>query len=196
LSAKTRREEMEIPEGLYRQKNSKNWWTCVKGQRKTTGTADLREATRILKVRIGTAAEGQPILRRLDRITYAEARQLLMAYYETTRKRDLKEASYRLQNLDSYFTKKKLIHIQNYVDGYVKKRRKKEAADATINRELKVLIKMLHVAYEKNKLMRILVIHKLKLDNVRKGFFEEDMYLRVRQFLAVDYQVAITIDKT
>jgi hypothetical protein len=70
----------------------------------------------------------------------------LIDYYETTGNRDLKEAGYRLQHLDLHSKRKKLIVIQHYVDAYVAKRRKEEAADATINRELETLIKMLHVA--------------------------------------------------
>jgi integrase len=44
--------------------------------------------------------------------------------------------------------------------------------------------------------MRISVIHKLKLNNIRQGFFERDMSERVQQFLPPDYVVAITIDET
>jgi hypothetical protein len=83
---------MEIPKGLYKQKNSKMWWTCMLGQRETTGTADLKEAIRILNIRKGRAAEGQPILRRLDRIIYDEAKRDLIEYYEMTGDKDVKEA--------------------------------------------------------------------------------------------------------
>jgi integrase len=136
-----------------------------------------------------------PLLRRFDQIPYEEGRQLLIDYYTTSRKRNLKEAGSRLKHLDLWFKKKKLIYVQNYVRGYIKQRWDEGAADATINRKLETLIKMLHVAYERNKLSRLPVIHKLTLDNVRKGFFEHDMSIRARSFLQVDYPLAITIDK-
>jgi hypothetical protein len=129
-----------------------------------------KEAIRILNIKKGRAAEGQPILRRLDQITYKEAWQLSIGYHATSGKRDLKEAGFRLRHLDGYFKKKKLIYIQNYVEGYIEQRWEDGAADATINRELEVLIKMLRVAYAKNKLSRIPVIHKLTRDNMRDGF--------------------------
>jgi integrase len=61
---------------------------------------------------------------------------------------------------------------------------------------LEVLIEMLRVAYEKNKLFRLPVIYKLKINNIRKGFFERDLADRVLNFLPSDYQVAVKIDET
>jgi len=57
-------------------------------------------------------------------------------------------------------------------------------------------IKMLRLAYENNKLLRLPVIHKLKVNNVRQGFFEWDMFERVCRYLPDDYTVAVTIDNT
>jgi integrase len=59
-----------------------------------------------------------------------------------------------------------------------------------------VLVKVLRLAYENGKLLRIPVIHKLKVNNVRKGFFEPEMFERVRTLLPEDYQLAITIAYT
>jgi hypothetical protein len=55
---------------------------------------------------------------------------------------------------------------------------------------------MLHVAYEKNKLSRIPVIHKLKLNNIRQGFFEREMAAHVQSFLQPAYRLAVKIDET
>jgi integrase len=59
-----------------------------------------------------------------------------------------------------------------------------------------VLIKMLRLAHEHNKLARLPIIHKLKVSNVRQGFFEEEMFEQVCRFLRPDYQEAVTIAKT
>jgi hypothetical protein len=56
------------------------------------------------------------------------------------------------------------------------------AAPKTINNELEVLIKMLKIAYENNKLLKLPTIHKLKVDNIRQGFFEREQANRVRSF--------------
>jgi hypothetical protein len=54
---------------------------------------------------------------------------------------------------------------------YIERRQDQGAADKTINNELEVLIKMLRLAYENNKLARLPVIHKLKPTG--RSFFEE-----------------------
>jgi hypothetical protein len=65
----------------------------------------------------------------------------------------------------------RLTRVAQQVPAYSTKRRSEGAADKTINNELEVLIKMLRLANENNKLMRLPVIHKLKVNNVRQGFF-------------------------
>jgi integrase len=88
-----------------------------------------------------------------------------------------------------------LIHVAAWVNDYVTLRRKKGTSHKSINNELEVLIKTLRVAYENNKLFRIPIIHKLTINNVRQGFFEENDFIRVRHLLREDYQVAVTIAK-
>jgi hypothetical protein len=44
--------------------------------------------------------------------------------------------------------------------------------------------------------MRLPVIHKLKVNNVGQGFFEEEQFNEVCSLLRPDYQVAVLIAKT
>jgi|SRR6266850_6132536 len=88
--------------GLFKQPQSNNYLTKVKGQVLTTGTPDFTEALRILKIRHGQAAEGYPILKRADQIKYEEAAEDLKRHYTTTKTRDLEEAGYRFQHLDTH----------------------------------------------------------------------------------------------
>ena len=82
---------------LYKQPASRIWWVkyYVHGRpvRESTGTADENEAKRILRVREGQTAGGQPILPRADRIRYDEAAADLRAHYQATGSRDLKTRS-------------------------------------------------------------------------------------------------------
>jgi hypothetical protein len=100
---------MKIPEGLYKQKNSKIWWTCVKGYRESIRSPDLKEAILILKKRQVAAAEGQPIIKRADTITCAEGFKDLKEHYETHGERNLEEVGYRFQNLERWFKKQPLF---------------------------------------------------------------------------------------
>ena len=66
-------------------------------------------------------------------------------------------------------------------------------ANSTTNRELSVLITMLRFAYERGKLLRLLVIHKLKEPPPRQGFFERDQFKEVCRWLPEHYRVAISL---
>ncbi len=69
-------------------------------------------------------------------------------------------------------------------------------ANGTINRELAMLTKMLRFAYERGKLLRLPVIHKLKEPAPRQGFFEPDQFNAVRRRLPETQQIAVSIAYT
>lgn len=79
---------------------------------------------------------------------------------------------------------------------YVVHRQSKKTANGTINRELATLSRMLRLAYENNKLMRLPVFRRPKEAAARQGFFETNEFLSVRKHLAADLQVAVTMDFT
>jgi integrase len=191
---------------LYRQQGRDGqpgpiWWTSVyvNGRRhqESTGTADEKKARQILKQREGRVAAGLPILPRADRIRYDEAAKDLRQHYRTTGDRDLVEVEKRLKHLDAFFTGRRLASLGGAeATSYVVHRQTEEVANGTINRELGVLIKMLRLAAEHNKLMRVPVIHKLKEAAPRSGFFESEQFEAVRKKLPEDLQAAITVAYT
>jgi integrase len=191
---------------LYRQKGrdgqpGRIWWTSVytNGRRQcaSTETDDEAQAKRILKQREGRVAAGLPLLPRADRIRYDEAAADLRQHYATTGDRDLVEVEGRLAHLDKFFSGRRLASIGGAeATAYVAQRQGADAANSTINRELGVLIKMLRLAAEHNKLLRLPTIRKLKEPAARSGFFERDQYVAVRAKLPEDLQVAVTIEHT
>jgi hypothetical protein len=68
-----------------------------------------------------------------------------------------------------------------------------EASNATINRELETLRKMLRLAYETNKLTRLPSIHKLAANSPRQGIFEPEQFEAVRRLLQPDLQLAVSM---
>jgi integrase len=174
------------------------WWVkyYVNGRpvRESTGSEKEQEARRFLDTRRGRAAAGLPMMPRADRVRYDEAATDLRAHYTATGCRDLAEAEGRLAHLDAFFRGRRLLSIgQADATTYALKRQGEGAANGTINRELAVLIRMLRLAYEGAKLLRLPVVHKLKEAGPRQGFFERDAFEAVRRHLRPDLQLAATI---
>ncbi len=162
--------------------------------RESTGMDKRKEAESFLKAREGDVAKGQPIIRRADRIRYEEVAAGLRKHYKTSGERDLKEAETRFAHLDRFFFRRRVVDITpDLVTDYVDERQAKGRANATINRELEVLIRMLRLACEKKMLTYLPVIHKLKEAAPRKGFFEEAQFLGVKRRLREDLQVVVGV---
>ena len=162
--------------------------------RETTGTRRESDARRFLKEREGRIAVGKPILPRADRIRYEEIARDLREHYQATGARNLKEAETRLQHLDRFFESRRVAALsQADATSYVLERQGNGASNATINRELAILTRMLRLAYETNKLMRVPVIRKLKEKAPRQGFFEREQFEAIRRRLRPDLQVALAI---
>src|SRR5262249_40187667 len=131
--------------------------------RESTRTTDREEAKRILKTREGAAAAGQPILPRVDRIRYEEVEEDLRTHYKTTGRRNLKEADGRLAPLKAFLAGARVGRIGSAETAeYVARRQEAGVSNGTINRELGILVRMLRLAYENGKLLRLPMLRKLK----------------------------------
>jgi hypothetical protein len=153
--------------GLYRR--GRVWWCkyYVNGRpvRESTKTDKETEAKRFLDGKRGRVANGEPVLPRADRIRHAEAEKDLRAHYEASGSRDLSEYTYRVAHLTAFF------------DG----------------RRISTLRRMLRLADENCKLMRLPILHLPKEGAPREGVFEREQYDAVRRHLAPDLQVAAAI---
>jgi integrase len=171
------------------------WWCkyYANGRpiRESTGTEKETEAKRFLKAREGRVATGQPILPRVDRIRYEEVAKDLREHYQTTGCRDLVEAEKRLKHLDAVFVGRRVAGLGAAdATAYVARRQAENVANGTIN----MLGRMLRLAYENGKLLRLPVIRKLKEAAPRSGFFEREQYETARRYLPPDLQVAVGLE--
>ena len=184
---------------LYRRGNT--WWIkyYVNGlpKRESAETSKQKEAEHFLKQREGDGASGKPILPRADKVRYEEARDDLTAHYTSTGCRGLEEAGYRLKHLDAFYRGWRLASITGpAIARYIAHRQGEGAANGTANREVSVLVSMLRLAFEHNKLLRLPIVHKPKEAAPRAGFFEADQYEAVRRRLPDDLQTAAAIAYT
>jgi integrase len=91
---------------------------------------------------------------------------------------------------------RRLANITGRSLEYIEHRQGEKASNGTINRELGVLVKMLRLAYDYGKLMRLPVVHKPKERAPPQGFFEPEQFEAVRRQLPDDLQVAASIAYT
>jgi integrase len=130
-------------------------------------------------------------------VCYEEVAQDLRQHYQTTGARDLTEAEHRLKHLDAFFMGRRIATVGPAdITAYVAKRQEEHASNGTINRELAMLNKMLRLAYENSKLLRLPVVCKLKEGAPRQGFFEREQFEAVRRHLRSDLQIAVSIAYT
>lgn len=163
----------------------------------SSGTDKEQVARRLLNARLGAVATGQPILPRADKVRYEEAAAALRDHYRVTGARDLVEAEFRLAHLDRFFAHRKLASIGPAdAERYALTRQQAGAANATANRELAVLGRMLRLAYEHGTLARLPILRRLEENAPRRGFFEAGQFQAVRRRLAPDLQAAVSIAHT
>jgi integrase len=174
-----------------------------KAHYESTGTEDVREARKTLRQRLAKVDAGEVILPKADKVRFAEAAEDLRAHYRTTGRRDLQEVEKRLTPLLAFFSGRLIRGIGPAdVTAYVSARqsqttrRKGAPANGTINRELGMLGKLLRLAYENGKLLRVPVVKLLKEAAPRAGFFDAARYEAVRAHLRPDLQVACDLAYT
>jgi integrase len=151
--------------------------------RETTGTENAQEAKRLLKLREGAAADGKITLPRADKITLAELADDLRAEYKSNGRRSADRLEFSLAHLLPALGTAKAQHLTTAAVTAYTVKRQEGAANATINRELAALKRMLRLAAQGEKITRVVHINMLREDNVRAGFFERDQFEAVKRHL-------------
>jgi integrase len=179
-------------------RESPGWWMqFYQGGRKVREnchTEREQEARKMLNARLGVVANGGPILPQASKVTYEQAKLDLVDHYSTSAERNLEEAGWRFKHLDPYFRGRKLQSIgPDDSTKYAKARKLQGASHGTVNRELGVLGRLLSLAYENDKLLRLPKLRKLEEAKPRQGFFEADKYQAVMKHLSPPLQAACAV---
>jgi len=178
---------------------ARKWWVkyYVNGRAicESTGSEKESEARRFLKLREGAVAQGAPIPPRIDRIMYEELSQDLRQHYRTTGRRKLEEVEDRLRYLDRFFQYRRAASIgPALITSYVAERQGQPTrfgqppGNRTLNVELALLKRMLRLAYENGKLLRVPPIKMLREGPPRQGFFEAEGFRALLRHLPADVQ--------
>ena len=150
---------------------------------KSTKEADAR---RLLKKREGEISEGKLPGIYFDRVRFDELAGDFLTDYRINNKKFLARAEASVDHLTECFIGMRVTEITTpRVNAYIEARLSEGAQNATINRELAALKRMLNLGAKQTppKVDKVPFIPTLKENNVRKGFFEHGEFLALRDGL-------------
>lgn len=142
------------------------------------------DALKLLKNRIGQMASANFVGPRGDKVNINQLFARLLREYESNNRKSLNSIKHHLKHLDPFFGSIRAHYLtSDVVKGYIEKRQKGGASNATINRELAVLRRAYSLGLEDEVIQRKPYISALKEDNTRTGFFEHGDYLAMLEAL-------------
>jgi len=154
-----------------------------KPYRESTKSRKEADAKRLLKRREGEISEGKLPGVYFDRVRFDELAEDFLSDYRINGKRSLVRAERSVEHLKTFFEGARVTHITSpAIQKYIEKRIEQKAANASINRELAALKRMLNLGARQTppKVDRVPFIPMLQENNVRKGFFEHGDFLKLR----------------
>jgi integrase len=170
-------------------RTASTWWLqySVRGKRyrESSGSTNRADAVKLLKRRIGEAAEGRPIGHDIEKTTFEDLGRILLDDYKANGRQSTRRAKSATQNLRRFFADSRAIDItEDRLNAYVVFRQEERAANATINRELAALKRAFRLAGKKVGMPPR--FRMLRENNARKGFFEPEQFKAVLQHLPED----------
>jgi integrase len=177
-------------------KHTKVWWIEFYHQkkqiRKSSGSTRRSAALKMLREHLETATAGKLIVGLGEKYRFADLEALIVRDYRRRKRRSLDRLEDALTHLKGFFGCYRAVEISDQlIEQYVDLRLDQEdAANATVSYEMAVLKRMFHLA------RKILAGFKpdfpiLKINNIRKGYFEESEFLALLQHLDADLQPPI-----
>jgi len=157
-----------------------------KSYRESSGSDKKMVARKLLEIREGEIAQGKLPGVVFDSTTFDQLAEGFCRDYRINQKRSLKRAEGGLKHLKSFFVGMKATNITSpVIQQYVEKRIKEGAANATINRELAALKRMLNLGARQTPPIvdRVPHIPMLRENNIRNGFFEHGDFIKLRNAL-------------
>ena len=150
-----------------------------------------------MKARQGEIVTGRFAGLRPERIKIGLLFDALIDHYRLHERRSLRMTEKRIKkNLVPTFGEIRAADLSTtHINSYVLKRRKEGAANATINRELELLLRAFRLGSkaEPPQVNRIPKIEMLPEDNVRTGVLEHEQYVNLRDSLPEHYRLLLVI---
>ncbi|RPH50199.1 MAG: site-specific integrase [Desulfobacteraceae bacterium] len=157
-----------------------------KPYRESSGTTKKMVAKKLLERREGEIAQGKLPSVEFEKITFDQLAKGFLADYRINKKKSLVRAERSVNHLENEFIGLRVPSITTpRINSYIEDRIAEGAANATINRELAALKRMLNLGANQTPPIvdRVPHIPMLKENNTRKGFFEHGDFLAFRKVL-------------
>lgn len=167
------------------------WWIkyykdgrCI---RESSESIKHTDAERLLKRRMGEISTGKFLGLEPERVTMSELFQDVVEDYQTYERKSTADLEGRLRNhlVPAFGAVRAADFSTQHLKRYIAARRKEEAENATINRELAIVRRAFILAShcDPPKVVRVPHVVMLKENNVRTGFLEYEGYVALRDHL-------------
>lgn len=184
---------------LYRRESI--WWVKYhrngKSYRESSKSTDRVVAEKLLRSRLGEIADDRFAGIAPGKVTVGNLIDLVVEDYRITGKRSLADVEWRSnKHLHPRFAKMKAAQFGTMqVKRYIGERRREEASDASINRELAIIRRGFSIATQADPPLLTYAPHILKLDedNARQGFIEHDQYVAIRNGLPAHLKCLLVV---
>lgn len=165
------------------------YWKDGRPYQESSKSERLADAKTLLKKREGQIVEGHFSGLRPQRVTVAELAEGLRQDYRENKRRSLETVEYRLEHVLAHLGQRRAADLTTAaLRDYIRQRQEEQAENATINRELAAVHKMLKLAAEADppKVTLIPKFPHLQENAPRAGFFEPEEVERLLPHLPAD----------
>jgi integrase len=175
----------------------RRWWIAyMAGGREIRESAHSEhkaDARVLLRRRLGELADGRFVAPELNRVSFAELAALIVRDYEVNRRRSTDALKRRLVYLRRAFGTIPAREISAArVREYINARLSEGAANATVNRELAALRRMMRLGRAAGLVSNPPAITLLREDNARRGFVSLEQFRAIRARLPAYLQDPVT----
>jgi integrase len=158
-------------------RNGKPYVECTKSTKK--GVAE-----KLLKMREGQIVEGKFYGLQAEKTSFEDLKKGLLTDYDVNARKSRWRIEISIDHLEKHFSGKLANEITaTHIEDYIEARKRDGAQNGTINRELSALKKMFSLGARASKINHVPYVPKLVENNVRKGFFELEEYIKLKNEL-------------